>query len=272
MKRGAARSSRRASGPASWWCRGARSERGAARRRAPLPRACRRSRSRSAPGCARRWTASRSRSRAGEVHALLGENGAGKSTLMNVLAGLVRPDAGALELAGERIDLARWGPRGARAHGVGMVHQHSALVPAFTRGGEPALRRAEAGPWFHPARELRAAEALLAPLRARGAGRQCASRSSRRASASAPRSCARSAAGRGVLILDEPTAVLTPGEARALFAACCGACATPAAPWSSSRTSSRRSSRSPTASRSCVAGAWSRTSPPASATRASSGA
>jgi ribose transport system ATP-binding protein len=63
--------------------------------------------------------------RAGEVHAVLGENGAGKSTLMNVLAGVVRADAGAVLLDG-----AAWQPHGpahARAHGLAMVHQELAL-------------------------------------------------------------------------------------------------------------------------------------------------
>jgi simple sugar transport system ATP-binding protein len=152
----------------------------------------------------------------GEVLALLGENGAGKSTLMNVLAGLVRPDAGALELAGERIDLARWGPRGARTRGIGMVHQHSALVPALTVAEN--LGFGEAGFCFRPDAELRAAEALSRRF-------ELEVPVERRVEELSPGQRQRAeilrALGRGarLLILDEPTAVLTPGEAGALFAA-----------------------------------------------------
>ena len=68
--------------------------------------------------------------RVGEIHALLGENGAGKSTLMNVLAGLYRPDEGEIRVGGEPVQLRS--PRDAIAAGIGMVHQHFALVPSQT--------------------------------------------------------------------------------------------------------------------------------------------
>jgi simple sugar transport system ATP-binding protein len=80
----------------------------------------------------------------GEVHALLGENGAGKSTLMNILFGLYRPDEGEILLDGET--LRARSPADAIAAGVGMVHQHFMLVPVFTvtenviLGTEPAGR------------------------------------------------------------------------------------------------------------------------------------
>jgi simple sugar transport system ATP-binding protein len=68
--------------------------------------------------------------RSGEIHALLGENGAGKSTLMNILTGLYQPDAGEIWLHGQRADIRS--PSDAIALGVGMVHQHFKLVPPQT--------------------------------------------------------------------------------------------------------------------------------------------
>ncbi|MEV4758070.1 ABC transporter ATP-binding protein [Micromonospora sp. NPDC049559] len=66
----------------------------------------------------------------GEIHALLGENGAGKSTLMNVLYGLLQPDEGEILINGEPVQIK--GPGDAIAAGIGMVHQHFMLVPVFT--------------------------------------------------------------------------------------------------------------------------------------------
>ena len=66
----------------------------------------------------------------GEIHALLGENGAGKSTLMNVLYGLYHPDEGEILINGVPIKIT--GPSDAIAQGIGMVHQHFMLIPVFT--------------------------------------------------------------------------------------------------------------------------------------------
>ncbi|MEV0002513.1 ABC transporter ATP-binding protein [Micromonospora sp. NPDC050980] len=66
----------------------------------------------------------------GEIHALLGENGAGKSTLMNVLYGLYQPDEGEILVDGKPLRLR--GPSDAITAGIGMVHQHFMLVPVFT--------------------------------------------------------------------------------------------------------------------------------------------
>ena len=66
----------------------------------------------------------------GEVHALLGENGAGKSTLMKILYGLVRPDRGSIRVHDRPVRLRS--PRDAKAAGIGMVFQHFELVDNLT--------------------------------------------------------------------------------------------------------------------------------------------
>ena len=66
----------------------------------------------------------------GEIHALLGENGAGKSTLMNIVCGLYRPDSGEIYVEGQKTNIQN--PRDAIRLGIGMVHQHFMLVPTFT--------------------------------------------------------------------------------------------------------------------------------------------
>ncbi len=66
----------------------------------------------------------------GEIHAILGENGAGKSTLMNIVYGLVAPDSG--EILVDEVLKKISEPSDALASGIGMVHQHFMLVPVFT--------------------------------------------------------------------------------------------------------------------------------------------
>src|SRR5438477_6167215 len=78
----------------------------------------------------------------GEVHALIGENGAGKSTLMNVLAGLLKPDEGAMEIEGKSYFPSN--PLEARAQGIALIHQELSLFPHLSvaenimMGMEPA--------------------------------------------------------------------------------------------------------------------------------------
>jgi simple sugar transport system ATP-binding protein len=81
--------------------------------------------------------------RIGEVHALLGENGAGKTTLSNILTGLYRPDVGHLELSGQCVSFDS--PRDAIDAGIGMVHQHFRLIPTFTVAENIALGAAQDG-------------------------------------------------------------------------------------------------------------------------------
>jgi len=80
--------------------------------------------------------------RPGEVHALLGENGAGKTTLMKLLAGMVAPDAGTIEIAGEEVQLRD--RRDGTRHGIGMIQQHFALIDELTAAENQLLG--------HPAR------------------------------------------------------------------------------------------------------------------------
>ena len=150
----------------------------------------------------------------GEVHALLGENGAGKTTLMNVLTGLYHPDEGEIEIAGRLVEL--HSPRDAIAAGIGMVHQHFRLVETLTVAENIALslrrqpfvlRRRDA------VREVELlAEALHMPVDPDAKIWQLSVGEQQRVEImKAVRS------GSRVLILDEPTAVLTPQEAEALF-------------------------------------------------------
>ena len=147
----------------------------------------------------------------GQIHSLLGENGAGKSTLMNVLYGLYKADEGQILLDGKPMEFA--GPGDAMAAGIGMVHQHFMLIPVFTvaenvaLGHEPTKRGGVL--------DLDAARALVRKISDRfgfdvdpdalvedlpvGVQQRV----------EIIKSLARDAK---VLVLDEPTAVLTPQE------------------------------------------------------------
>jgi ABC-type uncharacterized transport system ATPase subunit len=151
--------------------------------------------------------------RPGEVHALIGENGAGKSTLMRVLYGMYPADSGRIVMSGEEVKITS--PRAAIAHGIGMVHQHFVLVDTFTVAenvilgdeGETVLHR-------------QAAEEKVADL-ARTYGFQIdpAAIVETLSVGEEQRVEILKALYRGVdvLILDEPTAVLTPAETKELF-------------------------------------------------------
>jgi ABC-type uncharacterized transport system ATPase subunit len=152
----------------------------------------------------------------GQVHALLGENGAGKTTLMNVLYGLLQPDEGEILLDGKAVRF--HSPRDAIAAGIGMVHQHFMLVPVFTVAENVTLGI-----------EKTRRSGLLDRRKTRQDVRELSRRYGLEVDPDALvenlpvglqqrveiiKALVRDAT---VLILDEPTAVLTPAETQDLF-------------------------------------------------------
>jgi general nucleoside transport system ATP-binding protein len=73
----------------------------------------------------------------GKIHAVLGENGAGKSTLMKIIYGVVKPDAGDIRWEGDPVAIAN--PAQARRLGIGMVFQHFSLFETLTAAENIAL-------------------------------------------------------------------------------------------------------------------------------------
>jgi len=151
----------------------------------------------------------------GRIHALVGENGAGKTTLMRVLYGLIAPTAGHVEVDGRPVQLRR--PADAMRLGLGMVHQHFMLVDTLTVAENVCLGR-EPGRFgaFDPAR----AEREVAELSARyGLPVDPHAKVSALSVGAQQRVEILKALAHGarVLILDEPTAVLTPQEVDELF-------------------------------------------------------
>ncbi len=154
----------------------------------------------------------------GEVHALLGENGAGKSTLSNILTGLYRPDEGEIRLYGRPVQFSS--PSDAIEAGIGMVHQHFRLVSPFTVAENVILgeHREEARSFvLHP----RQIEQRVAQLEQRyGLALDPGARVWQLSVGEQQRVEILKVLYRDsrILILDEPTAVLTPQESEALFA------------------------------------------------------
>jgi len=151
----------------------------------------------------------------GEIHGLLGENGAGKTTLMNVLSGLYRADHAEIAIDGRPVAIRS--PADALAHRIGMVHQHVELIPSFTALENVLLGREGERGWLHLDRHRQEVEAVArrfglavpldVPVRTLAVGVQ-------------QKIEILKALYRGVeiLILDEPTTMLTPQEVDVLFA------------------------------------------------------
>ncbi|MDR1570157.1 MAG: ABC transporter ATP-binding protein [Oscillospiraceae bacterium] len=148
---------------------------------------------------------------AGEILALLGENGSGKTTLMNMIAGLYRPDSGDIFVRGIKADI--HSPSDARKHGIGMIHQHFKLVDVFT-----ARQNIQLG----AGRDM-SDRALNEKVRALGERFGLTARLDQKVydmsvgqkqTVEIIKALCR---GADILILDEPTAVLTPQESDRLF-------------------------------------------------------
>lgn len=146
----------------------------------------------------------------GEIHALVGENGAGKSTLMNILYGLYQPTSGEIYINGEK-KMFRSALDAIEA-GIGMVHQHFMLIPRMTvaenvvLGAEPKKRRL-----YDRDQACRAVEELSArygfALPPKAVVRDVSLGMQQRVEIA--KALYRKA---DIIILDEPTAVLTPQE------------------------------------------------------------
>ena len=151
----------------------------------------------------------------GSIHGIIGENGAGKSTLMSILFGFYQADKGEIKVRGKPVKIRS--STGAISHGIGMVHQHFMLVEPFTVL-ENVILGAEGGMLIGPALAKARAELtrlaheyeldvdpdakiidLPVGLQQRVEILKALYK------------------GADVLILDEPTGVLTPDEADHLF-------------------------------------------------------
>ena len=151
---------------------------------------------------------------AGEIHALLGENGAGKSTLMNLLFGLHSPDEGHIEVHGQPVHF--HSTRDAVNAGLGMVHQHFMLIPRFTVAENVILGNEGPGAML----DRDAAEQRVAEI-ARSYGLNVDPHANlgdlpvgMQQRVEILRALYQ---GSKILILDEPTALLTPQEVEDLY-------------------------------------------------------
>lgn len=155
--------------------------------------------------------------RAGEIHALLGENGAGKSTMMCMLSGVYRPTSGDILLNGKKVKIRS--PKDAMELGIGMVFQNFRLVQTLT-AAENIVLGEKSSFWRGPNWMKKKQQEIKDIAERFGLGFpvdrpvwQLSVGEQQRVEII--KTLYR---GAGIIILDEPTSVLTPGEAEQLFA------------------------------------------------------
>jgi simple sugar transport system ATP-binding protein len=149
----------------------------------------------------------------GEIHALLGENGAGKTTLMRILYGLYHPDEGEIRVKGEPVTI--HSPKDAIRLGIGMVTQHFALAAPLTVTENVVLGYTDGFRLdLNAAQKKVAAAAERFGIQVDPAAVVGDLSVGQRQRVEILKALYREA---DVLILDEPTAVLTPQEVDQLF-------------------------------------------------------
>ena len=150
--------------------------------------------------------------RKGEILSVLGENGCGKTTLMNMIAGIYYPDSGKIIINGEEATIAS--PRDAFRYKIGMIHQHFKLIDVFS-AAENIVLGVNDGKYNLKMAKTR----ILAMCEKYGFNidpdkKIHAMSVSEKQTVEIIKVLYR---GADILILDEPTAVLTPQEIRTLF-------------------------------------------------------
>ena len=151
----------------------------------------------------------------GTIHAIVGENGAGKSTIMRIAYGFYNADSGEIFIDGKPVSIKN--PHDAIALGIGMVHQHFMLVDNMSVA-ENIILGAETGSSVNldlsKASEdiFRLSEELKLGVRPRALIEDLSVGQQQRVELL--KALYRNA---NLLILDEPTAVLTPQEVEEFF-------------------------------------------------------
>ena len=149
----------------------------------------------------------------GEILAILGENGCGKTTLMNMISGIYFPDEGKIFVDGQEVVIRS--PKDAFQHGIGMIHQHFKLVDLFTAAENVVLGVKEEGRY-----NLKSVNARVAEIAEKYGFHIDPKKKIYDMSVSEKQTVEIIKVlyrGADILILDEPTAVLTPQEIVRLF-------------------------------------------------------